>query len=281
MPLKHYGGKAPLAPWIVGLLPEGRSYAELFAGGASVLFNRPKAGREWLNDLDPEVMRFFEQLQDPGSFQVIRRVADEACSELSHLWAPLDLDDDNTRVKETYRHLKERYKAEQDPSVAAGLFFVLKKIGRNGDTSSVVTSSRYRRSMPESLSALLSACEELPAFHARLKGVHLSQRDALGLIDEIDEEGVVLYLDPPYLHATRRTVHNYGIREMSEPDHEALLRRLLRCRCSVAISGYPSDLYDGCLTGAPGWVRHEKEVRCSSSNHCKDTRRTEVLWVKR
>ena len=56
----------------------------------------------------------------------------------------------------------------------------------------------------------------------------------------------VVYCDPPYLPSTRRRTrvhrHDYG-----ESDHIRLLETLLKLPCRVAISGYPSELYDGKL----------------------------------
>lgn len=51
----------------------------------------------------------------------------------------------------------------------------------------------------------------------------------------------------------------------------------LACRAAVAISGYPSDLYDTALSG---WHRHE--IPTHTGGRGTQTRRaTEVLWVNR
>jgi DNA adenine methylase len=51
-PLTYYGGKQRLARRIVALMPPHRVYLEPFTGGAAVLFRKPRAARETLNDLD-------------------------------------------------------------------------------------------------------------------------------------------------------------------------------------------------------------------------------------
>jgi DNA adenine methylase len=51
-PLTYYGGKQRLAAQIVALMPPHRVYLEPFAGGAAVLFAKPRAPRETLNDID-------------------------------------------------------------------------------------------------------------------------------------------------------------------------------------------------------------------------------------
>ena len=54
--------------------------------------------------------------------------------------------------------------------------------------------------------------------------------------------GELVYADPPYLHATRREHCLYRY-EMTDQQHEMLLRILLRLPCLVCVSGYWSELY--------------------------------------
>jgi DNA adenine methylase len=54
--------------------------------------------------------------------------------------------------------------------------------------------------------------------------------------------GELVYADPPYLHATRRDHCLYRY-EMTDQQHETLLRILLRLPCLVCVSGYWSELY--------------------------------------
>lgn len=84
----------------------------------------------------------------------------------------------------------------------------------------------------------------------------------------LDDEWLV-YLDPPYLHATRVKRKMYR-HEMTDDDHRELLRVVQTLRCGVMLSGYPSKMYDQALTG---WERHTRRVM--TRGH---TWRTEVLW---
>jgi site-specific DNA-adenine methylase len=63
-PLTYYGGKQGLARQIVPLMPRHRVYLEPFAGGAAMLFAKPRCERETLNDLDGQIMRFWRALRD-------------------------------------------------------------------------------------------------------------------------------------------------------------------------------------------------------------------------
>lgn len=65
------------------------------------------------------------------------------------------------------------------------------------------------------------------------------------------ERDWLLYADPPYLMETRKGGPLYDF-EMSDADHERLLRWAVSTRAMVMISGYRSALYDRYLAG---WTR--------------------------
>lgn len=66
----------------------------------------------------------------------------------------------------------------------------------------------------------------------------------------------LIYLDPPYLPATRVKTRLYRY-ELSDRDHRRLLRAATAASCPVMLSAYPSALYDRALSG---WRRFTREV---------------------
>ncbi len=78
----------------------------------------------------------------------------------------------------------------------------------------------------------------------------------------------LVYSDPPYLQATRRSGRRYRY-DYDDDDHVELLRLLKSLPCRVVLSGYPSRLYDEML---PGWGRISLQV---NNQACVVT---EVLW---
>ncbi|KQQ13617.1 hypothetical protein ASF53_11635 [Methylobacterium sp. Leaf123] len=62
----------------------------------------------------------------------------------------------------------------------------------------------------------------------------------------------LVYCDPPYLAATRRSRGKLYRHDYSEADHVAALAVLRNLPCSVILSGYASKLYADLL---PGWQR--------------------------
>ncbi len=78
----------------------------------------------------------------------------------------------------------------------------------------------------------------------------------------------LVYCDPPYLHATRSSGRRYRF-DYEDRDHLELLGLLRQLPCPVILSGYPSALYDGVLSG---WRSLELQVMNQAGV------RTEKLW---
>ena len=96
--------------------------------------------------------------------------------------------------------------------------------------------------------------------------------DAFEFLDAFDHAGagrVLIYADPPYLHATRTSAQRYR-HELTIEDHRALLRRLVLSPAAVILSGYPSAFYDDNLSG---WRTIEFQAMTRGGP------RTEKLWL--
>ena len=78
----------------------------------------------------------------------------------------------------------------------------------------------------------------------------------------------LVYSDPPYLRATRRSRRRYR-HDYDEADHAALLDLLTGLPCQVMVSGHPSALYDDMLRD---WRRVALQVTTQGQV------RTEVVW---
>jgi len=64
--LRYHGGKFRIAPWVIEHFPPHRTYVEPFGGAAGVLLQKPRAYSEIYNDLDSDVVNFFQVLRDPA-----------------------------------------------------------------------------------------------------------------------------------------------------------------------------------------------------------------------
>lgn len=261
-PLKWHGGKHYLAKRIVGLMPPHIHYVEPYAGGLSVLLARdPEGVSEVVNDLDAGLTNFWRVLASPKCFEEFRRIV-EAVPFSEVEWEGAG--------RPGFRYCGTPVVDE------AVKFFVRCRQSMAGrmDSFGPLSRTRTRRGMNEQASSWLNAVGGLPAVHGRLKRVVVLCRPALDVIRQQDGPGTLFYLDPPYLHETRRTTGEYAF-EMSEADHAALLGAVRTVRGRVMLSGYPSRLYDEALAG---WGRRAFELPNNAAAGAEKERKTEVLW---
>ncbi len=134
---------------------------------------------------------------------------------------------------------------------------------KNGFRSSQQSSS------PNTTRAWDKFPEVLRIATERLKNVQIENLDAIELIRRYDTEDVFIYVDPPYLHSTRK---NYLYRhEMKDSQHLELLE-LLKCHPGkVLLSGYDNELYN---TALKGWNKTFKNTQAEGG-----IKRTECLWM--
>lgn len=99
--------------------------------------------------------------------------------------------------------------------------------------------------------------------------VQIENRPALEVIERFNYSNVFMYIDPPYVLGTR-TGKQYK-HEMTDADHEELLKLLLQSKAKIMLSGYESDMYNDYLIG---W---EKKQFLSCAEHGK--LRTETVWM--
>ena len=62
--VKYPGAKWGIAHWIISHFPEHHSYLEPFFGSGAVLFTKDRSNIETVNDLDGDVVNFFEWVKN-------------------------------------------------------------------------------------------------------------------------------------------------------------------------------------------------------------------------
>jgi DNA adenine methylase len=253
--VKWHGGKAYLASRIVSMLPDHDAYVEPFAGGLSVLLNKPRSRLEVAGDVDSGLVEFYTTLRD-SSVALIDRLRSIPYTAASFAWA-LEAD------------------GETDPVEAAARFLVRNRFSRGGLGKTFAWSDRLRGGQPGDLNAWETILGELPRIAERLHGVQLDQCDALDLIRHHDGPDTLFYLDPPYLHSTRTARDAYR-HELSDQEHSRLLETIVGIRGMVVLSGYRSAVYDQTLRS---WERHQFEMPNHSGQGRTKQRRIEVVWL--
>lgn len=102
----------------------------------------------------------------------------------------------------------------------------------------------------------------------------IENRPALRVIRDHDTPSTLFYVDPPYVHDTRKMGSACYRHEMSDDDHRELLEVLLAVEGMVVLSGYPHPLYDTMLAR---WERVETSATMAAGRGTGI--RTEVLWI--
>lgn len=259
---------------LLPLLPSHKTYVEPFGGGASLLFAKPPAQVEVYNDLNSGLVNLFRVLRDEEKFKrFYRMVAMTPYSREEFDWCRENLHncDDVDDVDFAWR------------------WFVVARMSFGGSFgagwgSNVAASGR---GMAISTSAWLSTIERLPDIHARLTRVQIEHTDYRKILERYDTPETFFYLDPPYVHNTRRG-GKYD-HEMTDEDHEELVDIIKGLSGKVLLSGYAAEIYKP--LGLTGWTRRDFDVPCWSvgktratgiqgAGACnKNQRRIESVWM--
>lgn len=249
--IKYPGSKWRIADWIISFFPEHHSYVEPFFGSGGVFFQKDPSNIETINDLDGEVVNFFEWVRnDPERLAravylmpYSRKVYDNAFSPAEN---SLDL-----AVKFCIR-----------ANMGYGFRTAGSKVGWKCDIQGRERAYVLKdwNELPEKI--ILAA--------ERLKEAQIECRPAVDIIERFNFENCLIYCDPPYLLETR--FGKQYKQEMTRGQHEELLDALLKSKAKILLSGYDSDLYNDALKD---W--HKEKIWSAARNSAK--KKQEVLWM--
>jgi DNA adenine methylase len=256
-----YGGKFSHLDWLLPLLPECVHYCEPFGGSAAVLLNREPSPVETYNDIDGEVVNFFNVLRS-GKEELIYAIG----------MTPFSRQEFQIAIKSNGngKDLSDIERARR--------FFVRARQVRTGlaQTASVGRWANClatsRAGMAGAVSRWLGSVEGLEYIATRLLRVQIENDNALDVIRRYDSKDTLFYCDPPYPHESRGDSKAYGF-EMKNEDHEQLAAILSSVKGKVAISGYKCDLMDRLYKG---WYVHVAKTKKALSIKSD---RTEMLWT--
>lgn len=258
----YYGGKGRLAPWIASLMPAHRVYVEPYAGSAAVLFAKRPAAIEIINDLDDNVVNFFQILRDREA-ELIRALEYTPYARREYVAA--DLAEGGLADVERARRFLIRCTQGFNASGSGGRAGWSNGIRRNQSQAGTV----------------VNLVDRLPQVARRLRQVVIEHRDVVACIAAYDAPDALLYVDPPYLTDARVSRNDYRLDVADEAEHRRVAEALHAYSGTVLLSGYPSPLYDELYAD---WCQVSREVSRPSSNIRGRTgarRGTEVVWSNR
>lgn len=257
-PLTYYGGKQQLAARIVALMPPHKVYFEPFAGGAAVLFAKPRAKRETLNDVDQRVMRFWKALRErPDELAQAVTLTPYSRTEWEACKASPDPEDDVEAARRFIVWVDQSFSREGTGWSPPSILF-----DRRG---------RWRAGAWENLP------EKLLSAATRLFGVALENGDALDLIPRYDQPDAVIYCDPPYAPSTRLKPAKGYRHDVDEDFWPRLVEVLADVQhAAVLLSGYPCQ-----ATEDLGWraipLARKRSVQARAGSTLSDA--PEVVWA--
>lgn len=252
-PLRYVGSKWQIAEWIIERFPPHEVYVEPYCGAASVFFRKHRSPIEVLNDLDGDIINFFDVLRTDTD-ALVRAIELTPYSRAEHERAmtPCSDCDPLERARRFYVGLWQ--------SFASTLIY--------GSGWRHQTTAKQRTPVVESwkrLDGLLDAAY-------RLKDAQIECLPALECIEHYDSKTTLFYVDPPYVKSSRTKGSRSRYRhEMNDDDHRALAEALHNVKGMVMLSGYESTLYDD-LYG--DW---HKVTKTSTTNG--NSTSIEVLWL--
>lgn len=255
--MRYHGGKFRLADWIIAHFPPHMAYVEPFGGAASVLMRKPRSHGEVYNDLDGDMVNVMRVLQNPESRDRLIEAlvfTPYARAEFELAWEPTE-----------------------DPVERARRTFVRAEMGfGSAGTTKGTTGFRIdtKRNYGTAMHVWSTVPEKLAAFGRRLQGVLIENRPALSVLQDHDTEKTLFYVDPPYVHDTRKMGSACYRHEMDDSQHNELLDALLELDGMIVLSGYPHPLYEEKLAD---WHRVETSARMAAGRGTG--LRTEVLWL--
>lgn len=249
--LNYVGSKWNLAKWIIGQMPEHNVYLETHFGSGAVLFNKPEAKIETVNDIDGNIVNLFKVIREhPG--ELARAI------ELTPY------------SREEYYHSFEQLETDLSELERARMFLVRCWMARGGKTSD---RTGWRHNIDIATVNALPDWNGLPATileaTKRLKQVQIEHQDCTELLKRYNRKDCLIYADPPYLLETR-TKRHYA-HEMSPEQHEEFLNGLNNHEGYAILSGYDSDMYNDILSG---WSKITKMATTEAA-----AKKEEVLWL--
>lgn len=195
--IPYFGGKSRVAEQIIKLFPAHRTYAEVFAGGLSVLLAKNPSKNEVVNDFDTELANLYK---------IAKFRLGELCEAVEHLpasrqiWTEL-LATDPTYLNDVYRALRKIY---------------LLRLSYGGRGQHFGADKKNCRFKAPQLKMWL---EE---FWERTAKVTVECLDAVHFVQNYDSPETFFYLDPVYFGKDAGYIQQFGGLDRHERLRDAL-----------------------------------------------------------
>ena len=229
-PLRYPGGKSRVALRLLPYMPEGHAeYREPFIGGAGIFLRKPKAQRNWINDLHPGLYAFWRVLRDHfAEFATLCRAqpardADELRATFQHWIDRRDLMD--ARGEDA---LVER---------ALQYYFINRTVWSGRVVYDPARRSRLYFSNPEGWGRLEKKLAHLERCSEKLQGVTITRKPFEACVADAPPDAFI-YADPPYYRDSLDTPCSKLYEGHFAIEQHTLLRDLLAGSPAKAMISY-------------------------------------------
>src|SRR3989339_2136134 len=243
-PFRYPGGKFYARKQILPLIPKHSVYCEPFAGGASIFLAKELADKNYLNDLDKELINCYRQIKN-NLPSLLKEISGFAATPENHQYFKFSYDA-NTNIKKAAR------------------WFYLNRTSFSGIMKMSNNGWGYgeKYSMPpERWPAMLENVSK------RIKNVTFSSLDFEEVIEDLPK-GTFAFIDPPYYNARQDKLYTCSFKK---DDHIRLSKCLYRARKKITFlltydnSDEISEMYDWCNSSATTWnytlARTDDQIR--------------------
>ena len=254
-----YGGKYSHLDFLIPLIPtDAKHFCDVFGGSAAVLMNIGPYPAETYNDIDSELVNFFQTLRNQGP-KLVKAIGLTPFSreELAMACEPASGLSRLERARRFYIRARQTRTG-------------LAQTSSEGRWAHCVLTSRA--GMAGAVSRWLGSVEALPEIVQRFQRVQIENAPAIEVIRRYDTVDTVFYLDPPYVHSARGDAAAYGY-EMTDEAHVELASVLHSIRGRAILSGYRTELYDELYAK---WQRVDAKERVC---HSVRSKRQESVWM--
>jgi len=246
-PFPWFGSKARLSKWIINLMPNHEGYAELFGGTGSVLLRKPPSKIEIFNDINNGITNFFSVVRDNTKTKILKKKL---------LLTPYNERD--------FHLFKDGWKNQQNDVEKAFQWYYVAQLSFSGIWSKGprFALESQASSVPATIQMYLSSIDNLELLYNRIRNVQILNRDWKKCFNLCNSKDFLIYLDPPYIPATR--IDGFYPNEMSPENHEELVDKIVDSKAMIILSGYGHSIYDDLLKNK--WKKITKEVRATCSH---------------
>ena len=230
-PFRYAGGKFYALKHILPIIPHHTHYVEPFCGGGRVYFAKRKAGSNWLNDVDAELINCYVNIRDHAD-EMVRMLSGEAATK--------------------ERHAKYKRSEPIDSLGRAVRWYYLNRTSFSGimkrENCYFGYGEKYSRP-PSKWGDVIQSCS------AKLQGVKITALDFEEVVDHTPD-GSFIFIDPPYYATDQAKIYTHSF---TKRDHvrlrDVLRRNHTRLKFLLTYDDHPDvrDMYGWAETCNRQW----------------------------